>query len=69
MNSLILGVVLTLLFFIVLASSGYAGYRLGQRRKPEKLTEEELKRMEQMDKGFQNVLNYDYSKALERRAK
>lgn len=69
MNSLILGVVLTLLFLIALISSFYAGYRLGQRHKVENPTEEELKRIELMDKGFQNVLNYDYGKALERRAK
>jgi len=65
----IIRLVVALVYCIALASSFYAGYRLGQRRKVEKPTEEELKRIELMDKGFQNVLNYDYSKALERRTK
>ena len=67
--NILIGALITVCFFIALASSFYAGYRLGQRRKVEKPTEEELKRIELMDKGFQNVLNYDYSKALERRTK
>lgn len=67
MNSLILGVVFTLLFFIALSCVFYLGYRFGYRRRAEKPTEEELRRIKLMEEGFQNVLKYDYSKALERK--
>jgi uncharacterized protein YneF (UPF0154 family) len=76
---ILIGLIMGLILFIMLAVVFYAGYRLGKKnsipiipksisQNPE-LTEDQKKRLELITQGWQNVLNYDVSTALQKKIK
>ena len=68
MSQILIGAVAGLLFFVALILSFYLGYRFGKKTKPEapQLTEEQKQKFEKMQKGWQNILNYDVATAMKR---
>lgn len=63
--NILIGAICGLLFFVVLILSFYSGYKVGSKTKPvvQTLTPDEQKKIEQMQKGWQNILNYDINVA------
>lgn len=54
--------------FVVVGISLYIGYRLGNKRvTPIQADSEEVRRAKELHQGFLQVMNYDVSKALERK--
>lgn len=68
---IILGAVITIVLFSCLGIAFYQGYRVGRRsRTPTKeLDEKEKDLIKARREGFQNIMNYNVDKAMERRLK
>jgi hypothetical protein len=61
MTNILIGLGTSLVFFVALISSFYAGYKVGSKTKPiiPILTEEQQRKAKKMAQGWQNILNYD----------
>ena len=59
--NILIGLCTSLVFFVALISSFYAGYKVGSKTKPivAVLTEEQQRKAKDMAQGWQNILNYD----------
>jgi hypothetical protein len=59
--NILIGLGTSLVFFVALISSFYAGYKVGGKTKPivPLLTEEQQRKAKDMQQGWQNILNYD----------
>ena len=77
MNSFVLGLLSSVVLFVVIGASFYIGYRLGIKNKPipqvksqDELSideKHELQRLENLQKGFVKLMNYDVNTALQRK--
>jgi hypothetical protein len=72
LNSFILGLLFAVVLFVVIGVVFYLGYRLGNKGKPSipQQTEDEdneIKRLDELQKGFVKLMNYDVSTALTRK--
>lgn len=68
MNDILLGAGVCLFFVIYTFFMVYGGYIMGSKSKPDipKPTEEEQRRLKQIQDGWQNILNYDLNVAMKR---
>lgn len=64
---MLIGILIGIGICLVLFLCAFLGYKLGNKPKKETLTEEELRKQREREEGFKNIMDYDYSKALERR--
>lgn len=71
MNSFLLGLLVAVVFFVVIGVVFYCGYRFGNKYKQSKKINEddqtEIKRLEELQKGFVKIMNYDVDTALGRK--
>lgn len=72
LNTFIFGLLFAVVLFVVVAASFYIGYRLGTKTKPaiqvpNEDQDSEIKRIEELQKGFVKLMNYDVSTALARK--
>jgi hypothetical protein len=62
------GVLVTVCFFIALFSFYYVGYWQGKRvTAPTPINKEKQSEIEQFNKGFKAIMNYDVDTALQRK--
>jgi hypothetical protein len=74
---ILVGLIIGLILFIVLAGVFYTGYKFGKKNSipiiPKSitqnpvLTEEQKRKLEQIQEGWRNILNYDVSTAMQRK--
>jgi CHASE3 domain sensor protein len=72
MNSFLLGLLFGIVLFVVVGLAFYFGYRQGKSNKQpiQELNEDdqnEIKRLEDLQKGFVKLMNYDVATALTRK--
>jgi len=65
--SYLIGATAMLFFSFALTGTFYAGYRLGQRKKPLAVDEEKQREIERKNKSFEAILNYDINTAMGKR--
>lgn len=58
--------ILIIILILLVLAVGYQQFRTYKKPKPVKLTEEEKKKFEEAKKSFNNLMDYDYDKALKR---
>jgi hypothetical protein len=64
----LIGALLAVFFFIAFLFSFYVGYKQGKKvSAPIPLDKEKKRQIEQFDKEFKALFNYDVSKAVERK--
>jgi len=65
--SYLIGATAMLFFSFALTGIFYAGYRLGQRKKPLVVDEDKQREIERKNKSFEAILNYDINTAMGKR--
>lgn len=64
----LLGLLIGVVFCCVLATVLLIGYRLGRKKPdPEPVKDDVLRHQEQLKKDFQELMNYDVERALQRK--
>ncbi len=62
------GLLTAVVFFIVVISALYIGYKLGHKQgKPVEIDEKQIIKAKKIQEDFQKLMNYDVSKALQRK--
>jgi hypothetical protein len=73
LNSFILGLLFAVVLFVVVGLVFYVGYRIGKKKQPIVPTvpteddDKEIKRIEDLHKGFVKLMNYDFTTAVQRK--
>jgi hypothetical protein len=63
----IYGLLTAVVFFIVLLSFYYIGYKQGTKRTAKPPNDEEVQKAKEIRRGFMNMMEYDVDKALQRK--
>lgn len=58
--------ILVIILIILVLAVGYQQFRTYKKPKPVKLTDEERKKIQKTREHFNNLMDYDYEKALKR---
>ena len=64
---MLIGIITGLGISLVLFSSVFLGYKLGNKPKEKTKTAEEIETLRLKEEGISNILSYDYSTALGKR--